>query len=105
MQRVDGIEPYNGWVLMWEEYFETDRYNTDWYEAHHPEHGTLLLQVTGRGFIPTQDRFEFLVRQGGRQRQVPVVTHPGHMMGVPWDNESIDRAIEEERSCPDNASL
>lgn len=103
MQRVDGIEPYNGWVLMWEEYFETERYNSDWYEAHHPEHGTLLLQVTGRGFIPTQARFEFLVRQRGLQNRVPFKYGYQGMIGVPWNNQSIDRAIEEERQCPDSA--
>lgn len=94
MTPVEGIEPYEGWVLFYDLYDHgCDRYPTDWYEAHHPEHGTRLLQTSSYSFTMTQERFEFLVRQEGRQNKVPSALGYQGVIGVPWSNEAIDREI------------
>lgn len=94
MNRVDDIKPYEGWVLFHDLYDHgQDRYPSDWYEARHPDHGTRLLQTSAYRFTMTQERFEFLVRQEGRQRKVKSSVGYNGEIGVPWDNESIDREI------------
>jgi hypothetical protein len=91
---VENIEPYEGWVLWHDLYdYGGDRLPTDWWEARHPEHGTRLLQASGYSFTMTQERFEFLVRQEGRQNQVPCESGYQGVIRVPWTNEAIDRSI------------
>lgn len=92
MDIVENIKPYEGWVPYHDLYDHgQDRYPTDWYEARHPELGTRLLQTSSYRFSMTQERFEFLVRQEGRQRKIK--WPDGHEVGVPWDNEAIDQEI------------
>ena len=76
-----------------------DRADVTVYEAVHPEHGTRLLQTSGYRFTPTQERFEWLVEHGTVQRKVPSEFGYQGVIGVPWDNESIDNAIKNEADC------
>lgn len=94
MSPVDNIEPYEGWVL-WHDLYDHghERYPTDWYEARHPEHGTRLLQTSAYSFHMTQERFEFLVRQEGRQHKVKSEFGYNGEIGVPWSDEAIDEGI------------
>lgn len=96
MTPVEGIDPVDGWVLMWMEYDHGhERYPTPWYEAHHPELGTRLFQTSGYSFHPTQDRFAWLLEHGTVQRKVPSAIGWNGEIGVPWCDEAIDRAILE----------
>lgn len=90
---VEGIEPVDGWVLMWMEYPYDDRLPENWYEAHHPEHGTKLLQVSGRNFHPTQERFAWLIEHGTVQNKIPCSFGYQGVLGVPWNDETIDEEI------------
>lgn len=94
MSPVEGIAPYEGWVL-WHDLYDhgNERYPTDWYEARHPEHGTRLLQTSAYSFHMTQERFEFLVRQEGRQNRVPSAIGYQGFIGVPWSDDAIDKEI------------
>jgi len=85
--------------MMWMEYdYGHDRKPTPWYEAHHPEHGTILFQTSGYSFHPTQARFDWLLRNGMVQRRVPSPYGHNGFMGIPWCDESIDAEIEKEQS-------
>lgn len=94
MHLIEEIQPYEGWTLWWELYDEgPDRYPSDWYEARHPEHGTMILQTSSFNFHMTQERFEFLIRQEGRQDKVPCSFGYQGVIGVPWSDEAIDKEI------------
>lgn len=102
MTPVEGIEPIEGWVMMWDLYdYGGNRHPTPRYEAHHPEHGTILFQTSGYYFHPTQDRFDWLLRNGMVQRRVPSPYGHKGFIGIPWSDDAIDAAIEEERQCLD----
>lgn len=94
MSPVENIAPYEGWVL-WRDLYDygNDRYPTNWYEARHPDQGTRLLQTSGYSFTMTQERFEFLVRQEGRQNIIPCSSGYQGVIGVPWSNNAIDAEI------------
>lgn len=96
MTPVEGIEPVDGWVMMWTEYdYGYDRYPTIWYEAHHPELGERILQTSAYLFHPTQGRFEWLIKNGDRRCIKASVS--GHEYSIPWSDDDIDAAIESER--------
>lgn len=90
MSPHEGIVPHMGWTLVREDYDDSDGFTTDWWEAHHPQLGHRLLQVTGRNMRWNQDRFNWLVDNDFPHRQVQCSWGP---VGVPWDHKSIDERI------------
>lgn len=91
------IEPYEGWS-MWELVSQDgDRFFYSEYIAR-GTYGDVLLDVSRFHFTPTQERFDWFIRN-----QFPVRRGIG-----PWDNSDIDWAIAHETrtdtfSVPSNA--
>ena len=69
-----------------------DRGSVMIYEARHPELDSRVLQVSGRHFHPTQNRFGWLIRNSCGGRLMPSGCY------VPWDNKSIDSEMEREEN-------
>lgn len=94
MTPVEGIEPINGWTMMEDLYDHGhDRYPSMWYEAHHEDGRSVILQCSGTRFVPTQERFAWLLNHGTVQRKVKSSIGYNGEIGVPWDNDSIDAEI------------
>jgi hypothetical protein len=95
MNAYEGIEPYRDWTLVREDYDDSDGFTTDWWEAHHPIFGRVLLQVTAYKMRWSQERFNWLVDNDFPHHQVLCSWGP---VGVPWDAKAIDKRIADASS-------
>ncbi|MGF7152642.1 hypothetical protein [Novosphingobium gossypii] len=86
---VTEIEPYQGWSLFSDIDADGDGFTYCEYYARGPK-ADVHLPVSRFAFHPTQDRFEWLVRNGFAQK-------PARHCSGPWDDQDIDRELAAER--------
>lgn len=85
---VPFIDPVDGWALL-EIFPQTNEDRTREYIARGPERDVHLdVSRFCSAFTPTQDRFDWLVRNG---------FPPRPMAAAPWDDCDIDYALAAER--------
>lgn len=83
MRFVSDIAPHNGWVLLEDDYEDSDGFWRTWYEAHHPINGRRIMDVSDFNFTMTQQRFNWFV-----DNDFPPRPNKG-----PWYNTEVDRRI------------
>jgi len=95
-----GIEPVDGWELLYRldyDDYEVFRYS---YQARHPKLGSRVLMVSAffSRFKPTQARFEWLIKDDNgffmkKETRLSFSGH-SHFFVSNWSSEDIDGEIE-----------